>query len=85
MDKQLTVKQSIGVIVSAITLFGGTWIDMKIAVARQEHKVAEIEYRLEETRKTEEEHYRELKHSNQAIYDKLVEIQVSLQNKLDRP
>lgn len=85
LERQLTVKQAIGVVVSAITLSGGAWVDMKISVARQENKVSEIEYRLEETRKTEEEHYRELKHSNQAIYDKLVEIQLSLQNKQDRP
>lgn len=85
LEKQLTVKQAIGVIISAVTLTGGAWIDMKISVARQDNKVAEIEHRLEEIRNTELEHYKELKYSNQAIYDKLVEIQVSLQNKQDRP
>jgi hypothetical protein len=84
-DKQLTLKQAIGIVVSAVTLCGGAWVDMKISVARQDNAISETERRLEETRRTEEEHYRELKHSNQAIYDKLIEIQVSLQNKQDRP
>ncbi|KAB2913533.1 MAG: hypothetical protein F9K23_12275 [Bacteroidetes bacterium] len=84
-DKQLTLKQAIGIVVSAVTLCGGAWVDMKISVARQDNAISETERRLEDTRRTEEEHYRELKHSNQAIYDKLIEIQVSLQNKQDRP
>lgn len=84
-DKQLTLKQAIGIVVSAVTLCGGAWVDMKISVARQDNAISEAERRLEETRRMEEQHYHELKVSNQAIYDKLVEIQVSLQNKQDRP
>ncbi|KAB2915133.1 MAG: hypothetical protein F9K23_11605 [Bacteroidetes bacterium] len=84
-DKQLTLKQAITIVTSTVTLCGGAWVDMKISVARQDTAISETERRLEETRRTEEEHYRELKQSNQAIYDKLIEIQVSLQNKQDRP
>lgn len=80
----LTLEQAVAFIITLLTIVGGAWVDMRVKVARTETRQDDFDARIKETRNTEDDHYKELKASIQTVYDKLVEIQVELQNKENR-